>query len=276
MKWTVLVVILLSYIFISTVAEAESTGAVLSEKGAPDLAKVRNIVLMAETDWQNNDYIAYFEKMTNLCQRIVNRNDISTADYMLFLENISQVVLKPHTVVQPHSIAFTNYERVANMLVLNTLDSIQMTQDTYSSLRSRNTRLLMIVLSRTRAAKIPNLNPKPVFVNIEPPINPGHQQLIAGMDPADIKNPEARAAYEKALADNDKATDERSEQMAVDKILRHSVPRAEQYLVKVYSIKPFNDAELAEYMALGNFDASSTSKVIDEVHRQTGNTQDKK
>ena len=276
MRWTILVVILLFCVFISVVAQAESGGEVLGENGEPDLAKVKNIVLMAETNWQKNDYLGYFDKMTNLCQKISNRRDVSAADYMLFLENASKVVLKPYPVVQPQSDAFANYERIASMLVPETLVGIQTTPETFSALRSRNTRLLVIVLSKARAAKIVNWKPKPAFRNIEPPINPGHQHLFAGMDPADIKNPEARAAYEKALADNDKAADERSEQMAIAQILEDTVPEAEQYLIKAYSRNPFNDAELAEYMALGGFDAKSTSKVIDEEHRQAGNTQDKK
>lgn len=277
MRWTFLIVILLSFIFFSVVARAEAGGEILGENGQPDLEKVRSIVSMAEMDWGKNDYIGYFDKMINLCQKLISRKGVNAADYMLFLDTASQVILKPHTTVKPHSIAFTNYERIANMLVPETLVLIQPSPESFSALRSRNTRLLMIVLSKARNAKIPNFNPnKPLFVNLAPPINPGNEPLIAGMDPAAIKNPEARAAYEKAIADNAKVAEERSEQQSIDKIIKHLVPRVEEYLVKVYSKNPLNDVELTEYMALGNFDAASSSKVIDDVHRQIGNFPEKK
>ena len=250
MRCTVLFVIVFAYFFISAVAKAESVGEFLSENGAPDLAKVKNIVLMAEADWQKKDFIAYFEKMGNLCQKLVNREEVSSADYMLFLENASQVLLKPDKVVQPHDIAITHYERVANMLVPETLFSIETTPEIFLALRSRNTRLLMIVLSKARAARIPNFKHGTLFADVDPPINPGKELLITGMDPADIKNPAARAAYEKAITDNTKAVEEYKEQLYIERLLEHTVPKVEQYLVKAYSIKPFNDAELGEYMAL--------------------------
>ena len=276
MRWTVLAFIMLAHFSSSMLARAESGADVLGDNGEPDLTKVKNIVLMAETNWQKNDYIAYFDRMTTLCQKIVYRKDVSVADYMLFLDTVSQIVLKPDKVVQPHDIAIGNYERVANMLVPETLVAIQTTPEKFTELRSRNTRLLMIVLSKARAAKIPNFKHGTLFVDVDPPINPDDEPMLTGMDPKAIKNPAARAAYEKAIADNTKAAEEQNEQLYIQRLLDHTVPKVEQYLVKAYSKNPLNDAELAEYMALGNFDAKSTSKVIDEVHRQTGNTQEKK
>lgn len=60
------------------------------------------------------------------------------------------------------------------------------------------------LLSRCRKQAIPNFEPLPVALNIAPPVADPTKgvAMTAGMDPEAIKDPKAKAAYLKAIAEN--------------------------------------------------------------------------
>ena len=75
-----------------------------------------------------------------------------------------------------------------------------------------NACLIASSFHEAHAAIIPNYQPKPAFMNVAPPIMPkldtnipgihSGAGIASGMDPKDIADPVARAAYEKAIQDN--------------------------------------------------------------------------
>jgi hypothetical protein len=64
--------------------------------------------------------------------------------------------------------------------------------------------MLARFLGEVRAARIPGYKHALVSLNVAPPIMPkGGGPINSGMDPQAITDPEARAAYERAIAEND-------------------------------------------------------------------------
>ena len=68
--------------------------------------------------------------------------------------------------------------------------------------RQRNAHLLARYLGRVRKEKVPNFKSKEVHLNVSPPVNAPGEGMAAGMDPNDIKDPVARAAYKAAIRTN--------------------------------------------------------------------------
>ena len=204
MRFAIMIVMLHSQLCFALVTGAESKGEIPDVNAHPDLTKISAILSMAEQDWRNNDYIQYLDKVESICKKLVYRRDVNTEEYTFFLETASKMLLKSYADVKPKSLKFRGYEQVANVLLSDTLVQIQTPAERFSILRSQNTRLLMVILSRAIAQKDQNWQAKPVFHNIDPPINPDNEPLLAGMAPSAIKNPEAKAAYEKAIAENAK------------------------------------------------------------------------
>lgn len=76
-------------------------------------------------------------------------------------------------------------------------------------------------LSSCIKRSIPNYKPLPVTVNVMPPVpdGSGSTVMVSGMDPEAIKDPMAKAAYLKAIAENAANATKNLEQQILEKIL---------------------------------------------------------
>jgi len=98
---------------------------------------------------------------------------------------------------------------------------------TLNELDERCLRLQLKVLLTIAKARDPYYDPKAstnaFYMNVMPPITKGNQPFMSGMDPNAIKDPEARKAYEDAIAENvrrgKKYEQERSLSYGVDHVV---------------------------------------------------------
>ena len=88
--------------------------------------------------------------------------------------------------------------------------------------------------------------------------------MIAGMDPAAIKDPVARAAYQKAIADN-KANNEQNKLQAALKECAEELPRMESWLAELFAKAPAANTELEELLMLGGFNDEVRARILKAV-----------
>ncbi len=72
--------------------------------------------------------------------------------------------------------------------------------------------------------------------------------FVSGMSPENIKDPEVRAAYEAAIAENKRIMEKNSEQLMLRRMEEHFAPRAEKYITTIYLRPPYNLPELKQKM----------------------------
>ena len=71
------------------------------------------------------------------------------------------------------------------------------------------------LLGEVRGAMIPNYERAQVLMNVSPPITPTNGGVFSGMNPKAIHDPVARAAYEKAIAENNRRAAENKLQLDI-------------------------------------------------------------
>ncbi len=77
------------------------------------------------------------------------------------------------------------------------------------------------------------------------------ENFVSGMAPEGIKDPKVRAAYEAAIAENQRKMEKNNEQIMLRRIEEHFAPRAEKYITAIYLRPPYNLPEL--YQKLDEF-----------------------
>jgi hypothetical protein len=87
--------------------------------------------------------------------------------------------------------------------------------------------------------------------NVMPPLDNAKEGLFAGMDPEQIKDPESRAAYKKAIADNTLLSRNSLEQRSAQDQNQFHWEAARKFLIRVYGMRPTDFYELHDYLKLG-------------------------
>jgi hypothetical protein len=81
---------------------------------------------------------------------------------------------------------------------------------------------------------------------VEPPAIPGAPSLEPGADPAQIRDPVARAAYERAIAANRAKTENYRVQTQLRRIGERVYPQSEIFIRRYYKAAPADQRELNE------------------------------
>lgn len=88
---------------------------------------------------------------------------------------------------------------------------------------------------------------------------------VAGMSPAQIKDPKLRAEYEDAIAANARKAEEYRRQYKLRQLDQLFSPKAEEYVVRVYSRDPANLSELKQLLEAYIDDYALREKILNEV-----------
>lgn len=102
---------------------------------------------------------------------------------------------------------------------------------------------------------------------------------FAGMPPELIEDPGLRAAYEKAIRENQEKTRIRNEQLRLRSLKKRYAPILEKYLASMYSIAPFDNQELKQHLNAYGLDKKVEDRILRtvtaNVERQSGQHEDK-
>lgn len=88
---------------------------------------------------------------------------------------------------------------------------------------------------------------------------------VAGMSPAQIKDPKVRAEYEDAIAANARKAEEYRRQYKLRQLDQLFSPKAEEYVVRAYSREPANLSELKQLLETYIDDYALREKILNEV-----------
>ena len=125
-------------------------------------------------------------------------------------------------------------------------------------------RLLSLCLGKIRKEIIPNYKWAPACPNVVPPLS-GGQPVFAGMDPAAISDPVARAAYEKAIRKNNENGVTNSRQSTLKQIEPRMAQYTMNYLIDTFHATDLSSPILAECISLAQFSEKEKNDVLSKI-----------
>lgn len=107
-----------------------------------------------------------------------------------------------------------------------------------------------------------DFNDRPTL-NVLPPRGSGP----LGITPDSIKDPQARAVYERAIATNKQKTTEYGRQLQLRQLDHYFTPHVKRFLIEAYSKPPYNLQELRTSLSTYNVDQAVTTEILTKVSR---------
>lgn len=130
--------------------------------------------------------------------------------------------------------------------------------------RVEETKLWLHALQRLNKEIDPNFNLSRRYLPyINPP--PGYENFPSPVSPEVIKDPQVRAKYAAALAENVHKSEEYAKQRYLRDLHQLFTPFVEKYLTEAYSTPPYNTEELTQYLNLYVQDEAFKNKIVQEV-----------
>ncbi len=130
----------------------------------------------------------------------------------------------------------------------------------FAQRRKRDVQIRLHAWKRLRDAIDPNWDPKEVLLS--PNAVGARMGLPSGMAAESVKDPLLRAKYEAALQTNRQKIERQTEQSRLHGWLKKFPNRAERYIIRAYSIAPFNLKELEQYLDKYMADSKTTKTRI--------------
>ncbi len=101
------------------------------------------------------------------------------------------------------------------------------------------------------------------------PMPPAATLLASGVAPEAIEDPALRAEYEAAIETNRKKIEKHAQQHRLRKWLKRFPKNAERYIIRMYSKRPLNTAELEQYLAEYGGDVTAKKRILQEISAGT-------
>lgn len=134
--------------------------------------------------------------------------------------------------------------RESSMALGNVILAKEHNAEDRKKLRSESLNLWLTLLQIIDKNLDPNFDPKDVpSMSVIPPAS-GGVAYPAGADPALIADPQARAEYEKAIADNRKKAVNHRLQIQLKRVSERVTPRAENFIRNSFNDSPEDQEEL--------------------------------
>ena len=206
--------------------------------------------------WRIHDHNAFLLYMYRACSELSSYDIGDLSQRALLLGQYSMFVLRSGDLPLQRYIQFVEFLG---------FDPPRIDEAAWKDLRRQKAQFWLEALRRAIQATNPNFdfNDRPAL-NVAPPSSTG---LPAGVSPANMPNPQIRAEYEKAIAQNHTKIQQYNQQSW----LRLNGPRiskeVEHYLVRAYSQPPSDISELQSLLSKYIEDASMRSRVIEEVQK---------
>jgi hypothetical protein len=140
-----------------------------------------------------------------------------------------------------------------------------MEQAAWEDLRRQKAEVWLEAWRRVTQATDPNFdfNDRPLL-NVAPPPSTG---LPAGVSPSSVRNPQLRAEYEHAIAQNRAKIERYNQQSWLKLDGPRVVKEVEEYLVNAYSRAPSHLEELQQLLSRYTKDASVRDRVLAGVRK---------
>ncbi len=132
--------------------------------------------------------------------------------------------------------------------------------------RLANARLVARFLGRIRKEKVRNFQNRKVTMNVAPPIDAPGEGMAAGMDPDDIKDPAAKAAYKAAILQNEENNVWNERQSELNSMDQPPIIEAiKKYIADAFRRRPNSGAALAECMKTAMLTEKEKKEIMDDI-----------
>jgi hypothetical protein len=206
--------------------------------------------------WRKLDRNAYVQYMLRACGTLSSYDIGDTTQRALLLSEYSMSVLASGELPLQEQVQFVEFL---------SLDPMAFDQAAWKSLRSRKTRLWLEAWRRLTRAVDANFdfNDRPVL-NVSPPRSTG---LPSGVSPAAIKDPQLRAEYENAIAQNFAKAQRYNQQNWLKINASSFYQEAERYVVNAYTRTPSDLEELQRHLSKYVDDPAARERFLEGVRK---------
>lgn len=229
---------------------------------------ISEIVAQWESDWKMTKDDQYFSKMYDLCACLFN-GATSKQEYDLFQGFAEEALSKREPIKEVKSAAFYLYSAKLSLLLLSEDAYLQkLDRAEFKKVRNQNVSVVSSFIKMIKVRRQGDYVPKPVTKNVEDPSG----TLPAGGDPAQIKDPESRDKYEKAIAENSRNWKENDEQYVISKILSRDVPVLQDCIINLYGKEPIAWEELTAHLEVADFSAVDKERILESAKKLAGSS----
>ena len=225
-------------------------------RSSNDLDAMRTRIDLDSATWRSRGPDAFLLYMYRACAELSSYDIGNSSQRALLLGQYAISVLQSRDLPLPQYIQFVEFLG---------FDPPVMDEAAWEDLRRQKAQFWLEAWVRVSKAIDPSFDfdDRPLL-NVAPPFSTG---LPAGVSPSSVKNPQLRAEYEHAIAQNH-AKIERYNQQSWLKLNGPRVfKEVEQYLVNAYSRAPSDLQELQQLLSRYIQDASVRDRVLEGVRK---------
>lgn len=227
------------------VIAAEPDGAVGQMLREGDWAKIQGLADQLEQNYFKNPSKAYFFKMAEICKGIGEAKELKSNEFFHLQDFAERVLTKTFVFGDSASTeAWRAKCDIVHILVQERPLLKDLDESAFATIRARNANLASIFYKQVLVAYNKDFKPKSVALNIAPPLNLDGESLVAGMDPAQIKNLESRKAYEDAIRANAKCAEENSVQALLRGFYKNDLREIVTAIEQLYKRDPKAPSEI--------------------------------
>ena len=232
----------------------------LSQKSkARDLEAYEKFADAIEKKWSPKNKAEYASLMLKICEPLNSGIFNERRQYDLAREYAILALEKPDEIQLDTELSLTGC-----CMTTNITESDIFNEEEFSKRRKVDSEIRLHAWRRLIDAIDPNYDLKKEILS--PNAIGVAMGLPSGISPEDVKEP-LRTKYESALQENRKEIERRVEQSKLHRWLEKFPKRAEDYIIGVYSVPPFNTKELEQLLNKYNIDIASKNRIFDSVNR---------
>lgn len=227
------------------------------------LPEVQALIETIKQRWRATPGPHYAQLMLGACRTLNSVDFGDKRQYELAYKNASEVLELPDRLPQDQAQRLD--VEVGLVLCLNrdlgdpSWDIPQRWEDR----RRSNAEKFLSLWQRMKGQIDPSFSPEDMpFLNVPAPHGSG---IIAGTDPASVKDPSLRAQYEADIEANRRKARAYNLQHKLRNITGLFWPQLKGYLIAAYSKPPFNHTELQELMSRYHLDESRQAEISEAL-----------
>ncbi len=221
-----------------------------------NLDALRAQIDLDSTKWRSRDRNAFLQYMYRACGELSSYDIGDMSQRALLLGQYSISVLGSDDLPLPQYVQFVEFL---------SFDPPVMDEVAWGELRRQKARFWLEAWRRIGRATDSNFDfdDRPLL-NVLPPLSTG---LPSGVSPASVKNPQFRAEYENAIAQNNAKIQRYNEQSWLRLNGLHVYEEVEHYLVNAYAKSPSDLQELHGLLSEYIEDTSVRDRLLEEARK---------
>lgn len=234
-------------------------------RASNDSVAIKAVAQQIQREWVNADPVQYSEIMDNLCytvlfSRLGNQDEKSTIVEKYALLALARKEEMP-VLIEADLVGYLQPQEYKT-LFKNTLS-----KKNWTDYRKARASIALHLLGRINTQTDPNFDFSGIRIFNDIP--PTLKKYPSGILPETVSDPKLRAEYEAYIKAEEAFRIKNNEQLALKQLNQFLVPLQQKYVVDLYSVPPYNLAELKALLNKYPLDAVTKQKIVDQVTTNT-------